>query len=41
MIYSRYSIDEITSPLYEKVAQKIISLAKDEDTRKKMERNII
>ena len=41
MRYSEYSIDKITSSLYEKFSQKILSLAKDEDTRNKMKRNII
>ena len=41
MKYSDYSIDQITSPMYNKISQKLLSLAKDEDTRKKMERHII
>lgn len=37
MRYSDYTIDQITSPMYEEVAQKLLSLAKDEDTRRKMD----
>lgn len=41
MRYSDYSINQITSPIYEKITKKLLFLAKDEDTRRKMERNII
>ena len=41
MRYSDYTTDQFTSPMYEEVAQKLLSLAKDEDTRRKMERYII
>lgn len=41
MRYSNYSIDQITSPMYEKIAKKLLFLAKDEDTKRKMERHII
>lgn len=36
MEYSDYSIEQIVSPMYEKVAKKIISLANDEDTKRKL-----
>lgn len=41
MKYSDYTTDQITSPIYEEVAQKLLTLAKDEDIRRKMRRNII
>lgn len=41
MRYSNYTTDQITSPMYEEAAQKLLILAKDEDTRRKMERHII
>lgn len=36
MKYSDYTIDQIKDPMYEKVAQKLLSLAKDEDTNLKL-----
>lgn len=36
MIYSNYFIDQITSPIYEQVAQKLLSLAKNEEMKSKM-----
>lgn len=39
MRYSDYTIDKF-SPMYNKVAQKLLSLAEDEETKRKMERNI-
>lgn len=39
--YSNYTIDQITSPIYEEIAQKLLSLAQDEETKRKIERNII
>ncbi len=36
-MYSNYSIDQITSPIYEQVAQKLLSLAKNEEMKRKME----
>lgn len=36
MRYSQYTIDQIKDPMYEKVAQKLLSLAKDEDTKSKL-----
>ena len=41
MIYSNYLRDQFTSPIYEKVSQKLLTLAKDEDTKRKMRRDII
>ena len=41
MKYSDFTTEQITSPIYKEVAQKLLILAKDEDTRRKMERNII
>ena len=38
MQYSNYTIDQIMSPVYEEVAQKLVSLANDEDTKRKIER---
>ena len=38
MQYSNYTIDQIMSPVYEEVAQKLVSLASDEDTKRKIER---
>jgi len=40
MKYSDYKIDMTTSPMYDKVTQKLLSLAKDEETKRKMKRNI-
>lgn len=40
MKYSRYTTEQIASPMYEEVAKKILNLAKDEDTRSKMKRHI-
>lgn len=36
MMYSNYLIDQITSPIYEQVAQKLLSLTKNEEIRRKM-----
>ncbi len=36
MMYSDYLIDQITSPIYEQVGQKLLSLAENEETRRKM-----
>ena len=36
MIYSDYSIDQIASPMYEQVAQKLLSLSENEETKKKI-----
>ena len=41
MNYSNFTTDQITSPIYKEIAQKLLSLAKDEDTRSKMVRHII
>lgn len=42
MSYSYFSTERIMSiPSYEMVAKKIINLAKDKETRKKLKRNII
>lgn len=41
MNYSDYSTEQIVSPMFGKVASKIIELSKDEETRIKLERNII
>ena len=35
MIHSNYLLDQITSPIYEQISQKLLSLVQDEDTRKK------
>lgn len=39
MKYSDYTIDQF-SPMYVKVAQKLLTLAKDDETKRKIERNI-
>ena len=36
MMYSDYLIDQITSPIYEQVGQKLLSLAENEETKRKM-----
>ena len=36
MIYSDYFIDQIASPMYEQVAQKLLSLSENEETKKKI-----
>lgn len=36
MKYSYFTTEQIVSPIYEKVAEKIISLANDEDTKRKL-----
>lgn len=42
MKYSYFSIDQFTKiPMYEELTKKLLSLAKDEDTRRKIERHII
>lgn len=41
MRYSDFSKDEFKYPIYNEVAEKILSLAKDKETRRKMERYII
>lgn len=41
MRYSDYLEEQIVYPMYQKVAQKLLELAKDEETKKKMTRNII
>lgn len=42
MKYSDYTTEQIvSSDIYEATAKKLISLAKDEETKRKMERNII
>lgn len=41
MKYSNYSLSQVTFPIYEEVAQKLLSLAKDGDTIRKMKRHII
>lgn len=43
MKYSDYQIEQITSTstMYESIAQKLISLAKDGNTKRKIERNFI
>lgn len=41
MRYSSYTIEQITSPIYNEVSKKLLILAKDEDTKRKMERHII
>lgn len=41
MKYSDYTTDQIVSPMYEKVAKELLILAKDENTKRKMERHII
>lgn len=39
MKYSDYTLDQF-SPLYHEVAQKLLDLTKDDETKRKMERNI-
>ena len=39
MIYSDYTIDQF-SPVYQKVAQKLLTMTEDDETKRKMERNI-
>lgn len=41
MLYSDYEIDQITSPMYEQICTKLLSLTNDKEIRRKMERNII
>ena len=41
MKYSDFTIDQITFPIYEELSQKLLTLTKDDETRRKMERNII
>ena len=41
MRYSDFTTEQITSPMYKEVAQKLLILAKDEDNRRKLERHII
>ena len=41
MTYSDFTTDQIASPMYKEVAQKLLNLAKSEDTRSKMKRHII
>ena len=41
MRYSDFTANQFSSPIYKEVAQKLLILTKDEDTRKKMERHII
>lgn len=41
MIYSNYSIDQIEFTSYNKIAQKLLSLTDDEETKRNMMRNII
>lgn len=41
MRYSDFSTEQIASPMYQEVAQKLLSLAKDEDSKAKMTRNIV
>lgn len=41
MRYSDYTKDQIVSPKYDEIAKKLLSLAKDEETKRKMTRNII
>lgn len=40
MRYSNYTLDQISSPIYDEVAQKLLTLAKSEDTKAKMTRYI-
>ena len=40
MKYRDYTDDQF-SPIYKKVAQKLLTLAEDEETKRKLERNII
>ena len=39
MKYSDYTIEQFSS-MYQEVAQKLLSLTEDEETKRKMERNI-
>ena len=41
MKYSDFTTEQITSPIYYQVAQKLLDSAKDENIKRKMERNII
>lgn len=41
MKYSDYQIEQITSTMYENISQKLLSLAKDEKAKRKIERNFI
>ncbi len=41
MRYSDFSKDEFTAPIYNEVAEKILTLAKDEETKRKIERHIV
>ena len=41
MKYSDYSMTQITSELYEKIAQKLLNLAENTELKKEMSRNII
>lgn len=41
MKYSDYGFDQINSPKYSEICTKLLSLAKDEEIKRKMERNII
>ena len=40
MRYSNYTLDKISSPEYDEVAQKLLTLAKNEDIKGKMTRYI-
>lgn len=39
MKYSEYAIDQF-SPMYQKVAQKLLTMTENEEIKRKMERNI-
>lgn len=41
MKYSDYTTEQIISPIYENIARKLLNMAQDNDTKRKMERNII
>ena len=42
MKYSNFTIEQITKyPAYQELTQRLLALAKDEDTRRKVERYII
>lgn len=41
MRYSDYSKDQIVSPMYEEIAKKLLSFAKDEETKRKVTRNTV
>lgn len=41
MQYSDFSREQIIFPLYEQVAEKLLTLVKDEENKKKIERDII